>query len=235
MKAVLAFLTMIVFSHAAAAAGIWRTGAMNRSIKTNRSGNALVLAILVLALAAFPASVSAEAFDYLNRQGNAVTTTHQAGYRIKIDPSFKPLGELHHRQSSGERHFKVSFAAYANGGDIILIHAERLEQDTGILTYQHLPRTSLNGIDFGFREQCVPEEAQADLETNAEALFVREKGFPLQLPFLLTQFLKAAPDGNAEVVISYGRAVASCSEISDAFRTETRHRTDAFVEVRKVE
>lgn len=179
--------------------------------------------------------LQAAEFDYLDRQANVISTTHQVGYQIRINEAFEPIGELHHRQTSNNLEFKVSFAAYRNGGDIILIHAETLESETGVLDYAYLPQTTLNDVPFGTREQCIPAEAEAELKTNREALFVRNNGFNLALPFLLTQFIVASPNGNGETAISYGRAVETCSEISETFRAETRQRVNTFIEVQEID
>ncbi|MEP3279674.1 MAG: hypothetical protein ABJN26_09680 [Stappiaceae bacterium] len=187
------------------------------------------------ALTSMANPLQASEFDYLDSHANSVTATHQAGYKVQIEPSFEALGELHHRQASRDLMFRVSFAAYANEGDLILIHAETLEDASGVLDYGSLPQTMLNGLSFALQEQCVPAEAAAALETNREAMFVKEQGYQLNLPFHMTQFLVASPDGNAEVKISYGREVADCAAVSEDFKRETRRRVDEFIEVEQIE
>ncbi len=163
-------------------------------------------------------------FDYVDRHDNTVTTTHEAAFHITIGETFRPLGELHHRQESNGRMFQVSFAAFADGSDIILIHAERLEAENGILTYDHLPQGLIDGIPFGLQEQCIPAEAALSLADNPEAQFVTERGFDIRLPFYLTQHLIASEDGNAELILSYGRPVDNCTDIPESFTSETRTR-----------
>ncbi len=176
----------------------------------------------------------AEEFDYVDRFSNTVTTTHEVAYTIKISEPFQSLGELHHRQESNGHMFRVSFAAFANGSDIILIHAETLEDASGMLNYHHLPAGEINGVTVGLREQCLPMEAEASLAGNREALFVKDQGFKLQLPFLLMQHLIASENGNAELVLSYGRHVENCAEISTAFRSEIQARIARAIELEPI-
>ena len=189
--------------------------------------------ILVYALFVF-SQAGADEFGYFDRHANTIVTTHEAAYHIAINEKFRPLGELHHRQASNGQMFKVSFAAYTDGSDIILIHAERLEVENGILSYDHLPAGDINGVPTGLREQCVPAEAAASLADNPEARFVTDRGFGIRLPFLLTQYLIASENGNAELVISYGRAIEDCSKITNALRAETRARVASTVTLEQV-
>lgn len=190
--------------------------------------------LTLLAAFLFSTGPSAAFHDYLDRNSNTVTTTHQAAYRIGIGESFVPLGELHHRQESNGRMFKVSFAAFSKGSDIVLIHAETLEEPTGILDYGHLDQVMIDDVSAAFREQCVPEEAEAALANNPEANFVKDNGFELRLPFLLTQHLLTSDDGNAEVVITYGRRVANCDEISDVIRKDIRARLENTITLERI-
>lgn len=198
-----------------------------------KTGFALLNVILAGALLA-GATSRADDFDYLDSGNNSVTTTHQIRYLISIDDTFDSLGELHHRESNGERVFNVSLAAYANADEIVMVHAEVLEDGSGILDYRNLPQAILNDISFGFREQCLPAEIRSELENNPEAQFVTEKGFSIDLPFILADFLLASDDGNAEIAISYGRSLDSCDDMTDSLRTRVRERVDAILTVRQV-
>lgn len=190
--------------------------------------------VLVIAAFVFPGQSGAEEFDYIDRHANTVTTTHGPAFRIKIGVSFQPLGELHHHQESNGRMFRVSFTAFSNETDIILIRAETLEIASGVLNYDHLPQRVINGISVGLREQCIPVEAETSLSDNPEAQFVTERGFALQLPFLLTQHLMASDDGNAEVVFSYGQTIEYCAEISNTLRTDTQTRIANVIKLERI-
>lgn len=176
-------------------------------------------------------------FDYLKIKGNTVKTTHQARYKIKINKSFKPLGELHHQPTYGEKQFNVSLAAFSSGADIIMIHAETHTDKSGGLDYSNLKADSLDDLKFTSREQCAPAEAEAELATNPQIKFLREKGFQVKLPFLLKQYFATAPDGTAEVVISYGMPVSTCDESSATFgefKAQSEKKLRENIEVEKI-
>ncbi len=194
--------------------------------------NARALGVVIL-FALHAVSAHAADFDYLDVDANQAVSTHQAGYTLQVADSFTLLGEFHHQQRTGERLFNVSLAAYANGSDLIMVHAETLATQSGVLDYGHLPQTALNGLPFTHREQCVPAAAEADIAANPQARFVRSKGFDLTLPFLLTQFLQASPDGNAEFVVTYGQAVTSCETVQETLRAEIQATVESSLAVTK--
>lgn len=175
-------------------------------------------------------------FDYLKVKGNTVKTTHQARYKIKIDKSFGFLGELHHQPTYSEKQFNVSLAAFSGGADIIMIHAETHTDKSGGLDYSNLKADALDNLKFTSREQCAPAEAEADLSSNPEIKFLREKGYSLKLPFLLKQYFTTAADGTAEVVISYGTRVASCDEstLSGEFKAQIEKKLRENIRVKKI-
>ena len=174
-------------------------------------------------------------FDYLKVKGNTVKTTHQARYKIKINKSFKSLGELHHQPVYGEKQFNVSMAAFADGENIIMIHAETHTDKSGGLDYSNLKADSLNDLKFTSREQCAPVEAEAELSTNPQIKFLREKGYAVKLPFLLKQYFTTAEDGTAEVIISYGVPVSSCDESSmtGEFKAQIEKKLRESIRVKK--
>lgn len=181
-----------------------------------------VLVVLIVSTVGLPVRSSAEpvAFRHLEIEHQRVKTMHQLTYHIDVKSSFAFLGDFHHLQTSKGRQFEVSLAAFSNGHEIILIHAEELSGKTGILDYSSLPQGSLNGLAFGMREQCVPVEAEAEIAGNPQARFVKSRGFQLSLPFHLMQFLTASDDGNTEVVISFGQKVDSCTVSTEQFRDD---------------
>ncbi len=159
-------------------------------------------------------------FDYLEISKNTVRSTHGTNYKIKVDRSFKLLGEFSHQPTYGENQFNVSFAAYSDENNLIMIHAEKHTDGSGGLDYSELSPTELNGIKFTSRTQCAEPEDDAELEANPEILFVRKQGFALKTPFFIKQYFVTDVAGTAEVVISYGRAVSDCSKLPDKFEQE---------------
>lgn len=171
-------------------------------------------------------------FKYLDISGNVVRTSHSAKYRISVSRSFKFLGVLDHQAVYNEIGFNVSMAVFARGNDLLLIHAEKHTDGSGGLDYGYLKPARLSGIPFNARTQCATAEDRAELDENPQIRFIRSKGFDLTVPFQLEQFFATSQDGTSEVVISYGRAVEACSDVTGE---ELRKDLESVVSVAKLE
>lgn len=63
--------------------------------------------------------------------------------------------------------------------------------------------------------------------------FIEERGFRTSLPFLLTQYLVATLNGNAEVALSLGRAIESCEDVDEALGGNIRRHVFETVKVER--
>lgn len=174
-------------------------------------------------------------FDYLEVKNSSVKTTHQAKYKIRIDKSFKLLGEFDHQPTYGDKQFNVSMAAFSAAENIIMIHAETHTDGSGGLDYSKLAPDALNGLKFTSREQCAAAEDEAELAANPQIKFLRDKGFSLTLPFYLKQYFTTSADGKAEVVISYGRHISSCDEsaVKSDFKKQIEQEVRQMIKIEK--
>jgi hypothetical protein len=177
-------------------------------------GRRLMLLALMLSIIFGGAWVSPDQykFDYLKVKGHTVESVHKLKYVVRIDKSFKLLGEYHHQPTYDAKKFNVSVAAYFNGESLIMIHAEAHTDNTGGLDYSNLKPDPLNGINFTSREQCAVLAEMPDPYSIPDLRFLRERGFSPAPAMFLKQYLIASPDGSAEFVLTYGKRVASCSE-----------------------
>jgi hypothetical protein len=163
-------------------------------------------------------------FDYLKVKGNTVESVHKIRYVVKIDKSFKSLGEYHHQPTYGEKMFNVSVAAYSKGDSLIMIHAEAHTDNSGGLDYSNLRPDPLGSINFTSREQCAVLAEIPDPYSIPDLRFLRDSGFSPAPAMFLKQYLIASPDGSAEYVLSYGKRVASCG--SEVITPEFKARID---------
>ena len=172
-------------------------------------------------------------FDYLKVSGHTVESTHKARYRLKVDRSFRPLGEFHHRPVYEGVRFNVSLAAFARGDRVIMMHAETHADGSGGLDYSRLKPETLGGVRFNSREQCAAPADLPDPYVNPEFRFLRDKGFAVVLPVYVKQYFATSPDGTAEVVLTYGRRVPSCGAetLTPAFRAEVGREVRALMKV----
>ena len=157
-------------------------------------------------------------FDYLNIEGNEISTTHLAKYTITIDGAYRYLGEFRHQPTYGDKQFNVSMVVYIDGQRLFMVHAEKHTDGSGGLDYSQFRPALLHEASFNLRELCAPEEAEEELSVNPEIRFIRDSGFDLSLPFYLSQYMATSEDGTSEVVISMGRKIDSCDEIPAEFK-----------------
>ena len=177
-------------------------------------------------------------FDYLKVNGNTVRSVHQIKYSLRVDKSFKFLGEYHHQPTYGGKQFNVSVAAYARGDRLVMVHAEAHTDNSGGLDYSNLKPDPVGGIKFTSREQCAVLAEIPDPESIPDLRFLREVGFAPAPAIFLKQYLIASPDGSAEYVLSYGNRVASCRDeiITPEFKAgiEREVRTLLRIKARKL-
>jgi hypothetical protein len=128
-----------------------------------------MLSLLFLLVSAWAHDGQAK-FDYLKVKGHTVESVHKLKYVVKVDKSFRLLGEYHHQPTYAEKMFNVSVAAYANGESLIMMHAEAHTDNSGGLDYSDLKPDPLNGIKFTSREQCaVMAETQTRIASRTYA------------------------------------------------------------------
>jgi hypothetical protein len=176
-----------------------------------------------------------EKFDYLDARGNTLRSTHKVSLKLKVNKSFKFLGEFHHQPIYADKQFNVSLAAFAKDEAVILVHAETHTDGSGGLDYNNLTPAKLGKINFNFREQCVTAAEIPDPYVNPELRFLRDKGFAVTLPLYLRQYFTTAPDGTAEYVLTYGKRVSACgvSTLTSEFKNQIDHDVRSLVKITK--
>jgi hypothetical protein len=177
---------------------------------------------LFLMLCVEAASSQQPDFDYLKIKGHTVESTHRIRYRLRVDKSFKLLGEYHHRPTFDSKVFNVSVTAFADRDTLVMIHAEAHRDGSGGLDYSNLKADPLGDINFTSREQCAVLAEIPDIEAIPDLRFLRDKGFSASPALYLKQYLIASPDGTSEYVLSYGKRVASCASetLTPAFKAQ---------------
>lgn len=174
-------------------------------------------------------------FDYIDVRGNNVLTTHAAKYELTLDESFRYLGELHHQPIYNDVSFNVSMAVFSRDDSLLMVHAETHTDGSGGLDYSDLESAKLSGLPFTHRTQCASEEDKAELDDNPQIRFVRSKGFDLSIPFQLEQFFTTSKAGDAEVVISFGKAVQGCETAASALASRLSSDLGSLVKIRQVD
>lgn len=114
-------------------------------------------------------------FDYLEVRGNTAVTMHKAKYSLRVDDSFKLLGDYHHQPVYNGVKFNVSMVAFSRGDTTIMMHAEMHTDGSGGLDYSRLSSERLDGIQFTSRQECATSADIPDPYINPEVRFLRDK------------------------------------------------------------
>lgn len=171
-----------------------------------------IAAIIVALTGALCGVSTAQEFDHLAVDGDAVSTTHGLPLTVSLPDRLESLGETHFRESYGGPSFDVSAAAFASDSELVAIHAETHTDGSGGLDYSDLTPDTLAGIPLHSRVDCfdLREETPEDIEGNGFLRFLRERGFDFERAFVLKRFFLTDTEGASEVVLSYGRETPAC-------------------------
>jgi len=163
-------------------------------------------------------------FSYLAFKDSAIVSTHAIKYSLKIPPGFSKIKPLNHKPTFNNHPFNVSVAALMREKYLIMVHAEKVTDDSGFLDYSYLESVKLNGLNFFMKEKCL-ELNDKIFEEAVDVRYIKENGFDFGAAIYLRQFFVNTSDGTYEYVLSYGERVCDCSEktINDDFIKKFNH------------
>lgn len=157
-------------------------------------------------------------FTYLEFQEDRLLSTHDIQFELNIPEGFDRIDPLHHQAVFNEHPFNVSVAAIMKGDKLIIVHAEKVTDDSGFLDYSYMKPVTLHGHDFHMKENCLMINAQV-LEGAKDVKYIHDNGFDFGKAIYLRQFFTNTADGNSEYVLSFGLRVKGCKSqyINDEF------------------
>jgi hypothetical protein len=195
----------------------------------------LLFLMLSIVLESICPTIVQNKFDYLKVSGNRIESVHKIKHVLKIDNSFKLLGEYHHQPTYDKKMFNVSVAAYSKDDAFVMVHAEAHTDDSGGLDYSNLKAEPLNGINFTSREQCETLAEIPDPDSIPDLRFLKNNGFALGSAIFLKQYFTTSADGSSEYVLTYGKRVTSCESnvITNEFKAQIKKELQTVLEIRK--
>lgn len=164
-------------------------------------------------LLATMANVSArsEGFDYLSKNGKTLESKNAVNLKLQVTEDFQALDEIHYEANFHNHPFKISMASFIHNTRIIAMHAEQVTDNSGFLDYSYLESTTFQGIDFFLLARCATL-SDADVTEATDLSHYKANGFDFAPNIYLYQLFKTSPDGNNEVVITYGEKVPNCTK-----------------------
>lgn len=166
---------------------------------------------LVLCLLVSFCSNKNESFSFLKFKNNRLHASHEIPLAVEVADGYYKAGPINHHPIFNNHPFKVSLAAFVGDSSFIMVHAEKLVDNSGTLDYSDLDSTKFKGFAFVMRNQCA-ELTDEIIDEEHDLSFLKRNGFDLRPAVYLRQFLTTTDDGNSEVVLSYGKRVNSCAD-----------------------
>ena len=136
-------------------------------------------------------------------------TTHGLSYTITSD-QLKAAGPKHRTDQFGDNPYEISLAAFVSKKGAVMIHAERVANQSGASNYEDKPRS--NWPDDSFRSDgvvCI-EVPAAEIEGEHDLEWLRDKGFEPSGTLAYAQYFATTPDYNDEIVVTLLARVAAC-------------------------
>jgi hypothetical protein len=195
--------------------------------------NRILLALLLTAFLSF--CTQGDTFNYLKFQDHSLQSTHGVPFELKVPESYQQAGPVNHEPTFNNHPFKVSLAAFIGDSTFIMVHAETLADQSGILDYSNFKSVTFKGFPFNTRAQCA-EFTEKIIQEEHDVKFLYDNSFNPMPAVYLKQLLTTSPDGNAEFVLSYGKRVPNCSDrvISVPFKALIEREMDAQISLRKL-
>ena len=154
-----------------------------------------------------------QTFNYLEFKDGKIVSTHAIQMVLDIPAGFRQIQPHSYKPVFNGHPFNVTFAAVVNKNTIIMVHAEKVTDDSGFLDYIYMAPVELDGFKFFKKEHCL-KLTEEIYNKAVDIKFISDNGFDFGEAIYLKQFFINSPDGNYEYVISYGERVCNCNESS---------------------
>lgn len=180
-------------------------------------------------------SVKSTSFNYLEYTEDSISSTHSIQLSLRIPPGFRRVDPSNHYLIFNDHPFNVSVAVLIREDSVIMVHAEKAADDSGILDYSSLPSGLISGMKFHTRSNCI-EPSDALMEGHHDFRYLNQNGFESRPAIYLKQFMRNTEDLKSEYIVSYAKRVDGCSEeiISEQFKRDVDAEMQRLITLSKV-
>ena len=171
------------------------------------SSRALRAAIIVSTLLC-PAAV-AETAHMVTTEGG-FKTTHGLSYTITSDQMIAK-GPKHRTDQFGDNPYEISLGALFSDDGVVMVHAERVANQSGASNYQDLVRSKWPDNTFRFSGATCIDVSVSEIEGERDLGWLRDNGFEPTGPMVFVQYYATTGDFNDEIVITLLARVDACT------------------------
>ena len=163
----------------------------------------------ILASALLPTTTLAETAHLVAMDGG-FKTTHGLSYTITSD-QMVAKGPKHRTDQFGDNPYEVSLGALFSDDGVVMVHAERVANQSGASNYQDLARSQWPDDSFRFSGATCIDVSAAEIEGEHDLEWLRDNGFEPTGPMVFVQYYATTNDFNDEVVITLLARVDACT------------------------
>ena len=153
------------------------------------------------------------------KKGNTIFSTHELRFALKVPEGYRSSDILHYYPDYHGHPFEVSAISVFNDRSILMLHAERVSDQSGFLEYSYLEKDTLSGLEFYMQDRCF-EVTEELLHRAVDLQFFSEAGYIYGPALYIRQYFITSDDGNAEVVLGYAENACDCDDttINEPFK-----------------
>jgi hypothetical protein len=141
-------------------------------------------------------------------------TTHGLSYTLTSD-HLAAIGPKHRADQFGENPYEISLAAFFSENGVVMIHAERVVNQSGASNYED--KQLSDWPDGSFRSDgftCI-EVPATEIEGEHDLEWLRDNGFEPSGTLAFAQYFATTADYNDEIVVTLLARLASCGPDQD--------------------
>jgi hypothetical protein len=141
-------------------------------------------------------------------------TTHGLSYTMASE-QLRATGPKHRNDQFGDNPYEISLAAFFSQTGVVMIHAERVANQSGASNYED--KAGSDWPDDSFRSDgatCI-EVPAAGIEGEHDLEWLRDNGFEPSGTLAYAQYFATTADFNDEIVITLLARMTSCAPEQD--------------------
>lgn len=136
-------------------------------------------------------------------------TTHGLTYRITSDRMVATRPK-HRSDKFGDNPYEISLAAFISEAGVVMVHAERVADQSGASNYEDKPGSDWPNDTFRSDGAVCIQVPASEVEGEHDLEWLRENGFEPSGALAFAQYFATTADFNDELVITLMARVPSC-------------------------
>jgi hypothetical protein len=169
--------------------------------------------ILFVFFALISAGVNAEE-KHLIVIDDGFKSTHGLAYSF-TSKTLRASGPKHRTDQFGDNPYEISLAAFFSEDAVVMLHAERVANQSGASNYENLDQAKWPDASFRSSGAVCIDVSASDIQGEHDLEWLRDHGFEPVGPLAYAQFFATTADHNDEIVVTMLARISSCETGQD--------------------